>query len=116
MIRTGDMPHAHGPSGDAAAQRERRLECLIGRLPRRLQPIIRRLRRPAARWVRIPAALLLVGGGFLGMLPLLGFWMLPLGLVLLAEDVSPLRRARDRVLDWIERRRPEWFAGSPAKL
>jgi hypothetical protein len=54
---------------------------------------------------------MLVGGGFLGMLPLLGFWMLPLGLMLLAEDMQPLRRARDRVLDWIERRWPHWFIG-----
>jgi hypothetical protein len=35
--------------------------------------------------------------------------MLPLGLMLLAEDVPPLRRARDQVLAWIERRRPKWF-------
>jgi hypothetical protein len=35
--------------------------------------------------------------------------MLPLGLVLLAEDVTPVRRATDRVLAWIERRRPHWM-------
>ena len=40
--------------------------------------------------------------------------MLPLGLMLLAEDIAPLRRARDRILDWIERHRPHWFAGSDA--
>jgi hypothetical protein len=61
--------------------------------------------------VRIPVGLLLIGGGFLGMLPLLGFWMLPLGLILLADDVRPLRGARERVLDWIERYRPHWFIG-----
>jgi hypothetical protein len=38
--------------------------------------------------------------------------MLPLGLVLLAEDVPSLRRARDRLLDWIERRRPRWLQGA----
>jgi hypothetical protein len=38
--------------------------------------------------------------------------MLPLGLVLLAEDVPLLRRARDRLLDWIERRRPQWVQGT----
>jgi hypothetical protein len=31
--------------------------------------------------------------------------MLPLGLVLLAEDVPFLRRLTDRILEWIERRR-----------
>jgi hypothetical protein len=35
--------------------------------------------------------------------------VLPLGLILLAEDVLPLRRARDRFLEWIEHHRPNWF-------
>jgi hypothetical protein len=100
-------------AGDAARRhRERRLERLIDRLPNGMQATVRRLRRPSARWLRIPAGVLLIGGGLLGILPLLGFWMLPLGLVLLAEDIPPLRRLRDRMLDWIERRRPQWFAGS----
>ncbi|MDT8427605.1 MAG: hypothetical protein RQ757_02435 [Pseudomonadales bacterium] len=30
--------------------------------------------------------------GFLGFLPVLGFWMIPLGLALLATDLPPLRR------------------------
>jgi hypothetical protein len=95
----------------ATAQRERRLEQLIDRLPRRLRSVVRWLRRPSSRWVRIPAGLLLIGGSFLSILPVFGLWMLPLGLVLLAEDVTPLRRARDRVLDWIARRRPHWLRG-----
>ena len=48
-------------------------------------------------------------GGCLAILPVLGLWMLPLGLVLLAEDVPALRRLTDRCLDWIEHRRPHWF-------
>jgi hypothetical protein len=35
--------------------------------------------------------------------------MLPLGLMLLADDVAPLRSLRSRILDWIERRRPYWL-------
>ena len=35
--------------------------------------------------------------------------MLPLGLVLLAEDFPPVRRGTDTVLAWIERRRPHWM-------
>jgi len=73
---------------------------------------VRVLRRPSARWLRIPAGVALVIGGFGGMLPILGFWMLPLGLALLADDAPPLRRARDRLLARIERRRPEWFAAA----
>lgn len=88
---------------------ERRLESLIQRLPQRVQAGVRWLRQPASRWVRVPAAVLLMVGGFLGFLPVLGLWMLPLGLVLLAEDFPPARRAVDSVLEWLEQRRPHWF-------
>lgn len=90
-------------------QRERRLERLVARLPVRLQSAARWLRRPSSRWARIPTGILLIAGGMLSILPLLGIWMLPLGLILLSEDVGPLRRARERTLDWIERRRPHWL-------
>jgi hypothetical protein len=93
--------------------RERRLELLIERLPGRLQAIVRWLRRPEARWIRIPAGLLLILGGVFSILPILGLWMLPLGLMLLAEDVRPLRRGTDRVLLWIERNHPDWMARPP---
>jgi hypothetical protein len=99
------------PDPAIARYNERRLDGLIDRLPDRVQKTTRWLRRPSSRLLRIPAGALLVGGGLLGMLPLLGFWMLPLGLILLAEDVRPLRGVRDRVLDWIERRWPHWFIG-----
>jgi hypothetical protein len=35
--------------------------------------------------------LLLILGGLLSFLPILGIWMLPLGLLLLAEDLPVLR-------------------------
>jgi hypothetical protein len=104
----GAMNH---PDLAIARHNERRLERLIDRLPDRVQTTTRWLRRPSLRLVRIPVGVMLVGGGFLGMLPLLGFWMLPLGLALLAEDLPRLRRARSRVLDWVERRWPHWFIG-----
>ena len=47
-----------------------------------------RLRRPT----RIAASLLLIAGGILGFLPILGFWMIPLGLSILAVDVPPAAR------------------------
>jgi hypothetical protein len=31
-------------------------------------------------------------------------------LALLADDVQPLRSLRSRILDWIERRHPNWLA------
>lgn len=89
--------------------RERRLDLLLRRLPRRMQGTIRWLRRPGARWFRIAVGLLLILGGFVSILPIFGLWMLPLGLVLLAEDVRPLRNATGRILAWIEHRRPHWM-------
>ncbi|MGN6789429.1 MAG: hypothetical protein ACTHJP_07860 [Rhodanobacteraceae bacterium] len=49
------------------------------------------LRKPSARWLRIPVGLLLVAGGLLGFLPILGFWMLLPGLLLLSLDLPFLR-------------------------
>lgn len=111
MNQTSETVDLADPPMDAA---ERRLERLIDRLPGQWQAIARWLRRPSSRAVRIPAGTLLVAGGFLSILPFFGLWMLPLGATLLAEDVPPLRRLRDRVLDRIERHRPHWFAGGEA--
>ena len=96
-------------SKHAAAQRERRLNQLIDRLPKSWQSTARWLRHPSRRWLRICVAILLIVGSLFSILPLFGLWMLPFGLVLLAEDVSVLRWALDRILEWIERRRPHWF-------
>jgi len=53
--------------------------------------------------------MLLIVGGFLGFLPILGFWMVPLGILLVAEDVPFLRRPTIRALGaiqgWWDRRR-----------
>jgi hypothetical protein len=101
------LADTHSNSDDEG--RERRLELLCRRLPSRIQRAFRSLRQPSARWLRIPAGILLILGGFLSILPIFGLWMLPLGLVLLAEDIPPLRRATNRALAWIEHRRPHWM-------
>ena len=51
----------------------------------------------------MPAGLFLILGGFLAILPVFGLWMLPLGFMLLADDIPPLRRFRDRVLNWLNK-------------
>jgi len=104
-----NMDTRNGSDDAATRHREHRVEELIARLPYRLGTTARWLRRPSSRWFRIPAGALLIGGSFFSILPVFGIWMLPLGLILLAQDVAPLRRARDRILDWVERRRPQWF-------
>lgn len=74
------------------------------KFPGRFARFLRWLRHPGSRWVRIPTAILLSLGGFLGFVPILGFWMLPLGLVLLAQDLPLLRRPMRRLLICTERR------------
>ena len=53
--------------------------------------LVRMLRKNRYRYLRVPLALLLVAGGFVWFLPVLGLWMLPAGLLLLAIDVPALR-------------------------
>jgi hypothetical protein len=89
---------------------DKRLERLIDRLPRFLSSSVRWLRQPSLIWLRIPAGILLIAGGLLSFLPILGLWMLPLGAMLLSDDLSSLRSWRTRLLDWMERRYPRWFA------
>jgi hypothetical protein len=61
-------------------------------LPARVARTMRSLRHPDARWVRLPVGVLLILGGVFSILPFLGLWMLPLGLLLIATDVPFLRR------------------------
>lgn len=61
-------------------------------LPGALAAWLAHLRKPSASWIRIPVAILLVLGGIFSVLPGLGIWMLPLGLILLALDVALLKR------------------------
>jgi hypothetical protein len=57
----------------------------------KLAGFIRWVRNPRAAWVRVPLGVLLCVGGVFSILPFLGAWMLPLGLVLLAVDLPLLR-------------------------
>ncbi len=62
---------------------------------------LRRLLRRARHWVRlhVPPGLrlvlgfLLMVGGIFGFLPVLGFWMIPLGFVIAMMDIRPIYRA-----------------------
>lgn len=77
-------------------------------LPGWAAPTLQWLRRPSARWIRIPMGLLLVLAGLLSFLPVFGLWMLVPGLLLLSLDLPVLRRpirvAILRVRRWRHRR------------
>jgi hypothetical protein len=65
----------------------------------------RRIRVPRSRRMRIASGSALILGGILGFLPVLGFWMIPSGLLLLSYDISAVRRGRRRMAVWWHRRR-----------
>lgn len=78
---------------------DRELGRLQAHMPKWAQPAMARARNPAAVWFRVPLALGLIVGGIVGIvLPILGFWMTPLGIALLALDVPFLRRPLARLL------------------
>lgn len=81
---------------------ERQLDKLSKRLPKGIGGPFLWLRAPTSRWVRIPAGVLLIIGGVFGFLPIIGFWMAPLGALLIAQDVPFLRRPTLRALGWLE--------------
>jgi hypothetical protein len=56
---------------------------------------------PGHPFVRIALGFLLIAGGVLGMLPVLGFWMIPLGLAILAIDFPMARRMQRRFTVWL---------------
>lgn len=80
-----------------------RVDGLLARLPAWLQSKLAWLRVPSRWWVRVPAALLFMLGGLLSILPLLGLWMLPLGVALLAEDVPGMKAPLETSARWIAR-------------
>jgi hypothetical protein len=82
------------------------LERFARRLPAWAARFIDWLWKPGARWVRIPVGILLILAGIVGFLPILGFWMVPLGLVVVAKDFPPLQPVLVRFLDWIESKWP----------
>lgn len=77
------------------------------RMPASLARFLRWLRQPHVIWVRIPFAIFFILFGLVGFLPLVGFWMIPVGLLLLAEDVPLLAKPVARVLAWIDRKWPQ---------
>jgi hypothetical protein len=80
------------------------LERLQGHLPGWAAVVVQRTMCQTSVWVRIPAGVALTAGGVLGFLPIVGFWMAPLGLALIAQDVPFMRPPLARGLARINRR------------
>ncbi len=56
-----------------------------------------RMPLPRSRALRMALGVSLIGGGLLAFLPVLGLWMLPLGLLVLSVDSPIVRRLRRRL-------------------
>jgi hypothetical protein len=59
----------------------------------RLKRALVRVRRTVPRGLRLFLGILLIGLGFLGFLPVLGFWMIPLGAAVAMLDIAPFCRS-----------------------
>lgn len=70
---------------------------------------------PGSPLVRQGMGVGLLVGGVLGFLPVLGFWMIPLGLVVLSVDNPPVRRSRRKMEVWWGRRRQARASATGAK-
>lgn len=99
-----------------------RLNRFFDRIERKVPPkarALRWLRTPVAVWVRVPVSILLIIGGIFSILPFLGAWMLPLGILLLAIDVAFLRHpstvAVIKAQRWFTVKIRNWKAKKAAK-
>ena len=88
----------------------RYFELIDRRVPTSVSKFIRWLRLPSSFAVRLVIAILLVLGGIFSFLPVLGVWMLPLGLLLIAQDVPFLQKQLVSAFAWVEIKY-EWLTG-----
>ena len=90
------------PSSEANDHRHH-INRLLKHLPAGVRRVVERVLQPEASWFRIPLGVLLIACGFLGFLPVLGFWMIPLGALLLAEDIPIVRKYTVHAIEAVER-------------
>lgn len=73
------------------------------------------IRKPGMVLIRLPLGLLLILGGIFSFLPILGLWMLPLGLLFLAIDIpglkGPVGNTIVRLRRWWDLRRRRFRRG-----
>jgi hypothetical protein len=90
------------------AELNRYFQMIDRRVPIGVSQFIRWLRLPSSFAVRLVIAILLILGGIFSILPVLGIWMLPLGLLLIAQDIPLLQEPLVAAFAWVERK-CEWL-------
>jgi hypothetical protein len=87
------------------------LDCAFERLeeetPDRITNVIRWLRSPHSRWIRVPVGILCIVASFFWFLPVIGVEFFPIGLLLIAQDVPFLRRPAAKMMLALE---DKWIA------
>jgi len=83
---------------DSSLRHDGKWRAFRQRLMRQLRRMVGLADRRLPFGLRTAAGCLLLTGGAFGFLPVVGFWMVPLGLLLIALDIPPLRR---RVRRWL---------------
>lgn len=73
-------------------------------IPKKVARRIHWLRSDRAKWVRIPMGFVLIVAGCFGYLPIIGIELIPLGLLLIAQDVPFLRKPVAELMLWLERK------------
>lgn len=66
------------------------------------------MRLPRSRLLRVVMGFAFIAMGLVGFLPVVGFWMIPVGLAILSVDSPLARRVRRRGEVWIVRRYNRW--------
>lgn len=89
-------------SSEGQRELDRAFDGLEQEVPDRVARAIRWLRSPASRKVRIPLGVLFIFAGLLWFLPVVGIEMLPIGLLLIAQDVPFLKKPVGRAMLWLE--------------
>ena len=83
-------------------------------MTRRVRIANHSLKVPGNPTVRRLLGAALIIGGILGFLPVLGFWMVPLGLIILSIDSSRVRRLRRQIEvkhgTWLKKHYPKLAA------
>ncbi|GGD91461.1 hypothetical protein GCM10011390_07790 [Aureimonas endophytica] len=95
---------------------ERNLPRFFSLRGRRLEIFGRGVTLPASRAARIAIGILFIIGGCFAFLPILGVWMIPLGLMILSMDIAFVRRGRRRTAVRWARWRAERRRRAEAKL
>lgn len=109
-MATGSLPLADKENARLHRQFDR-----IGRAVPASAGFLGWIRRPSSRLVRIPLGMLLIVGGVFSFLPVLGIWMLPLGLLLIALDLPFLQGPLNRLTFWARRKWQTWRRSRKAR-